>query len=309
MAKLNWDKLNKQKEALEERMSRGGGGGTKWWKPKNGPNRIRILPGWADEGDFAGVFWREVAQHWNVSEDMKGPVLCPKETPGLEGNCPICAFCDELKADKTDAAAQKLRKDLRAKRAFFLNIVDVKDPRYTAEDVAEWKKERPDQDLSFAVGDLKIQTWACQPTIMDQIFSTMKTNELDITDVEEGKDLQITKFPNKDPMKTRYEVTIIIKSPPAPLKEEKLPNLEEIGQVRSYEELHKLLTEGVGGDFTADKALPSTTQRSTGGAKAAGKKTETKTDDDELPAGWGGAESDDDGEDLMAEMEAKLGDD
>src|SRR5687768_3387414 len=106
MAKLDWAKLNKQKEELEARMARGGGAGSiKWWKPVNGVNRIRILPGWTDEGEYAGQFWREVAQHWGVSEDVKGPILCPRETPGLNGSCPICAFVDELKNEKGDAQA------------------------------------------------------------------------------------------------------------------------------------------------------------------------------------------------------------
>jgi len=312
MAKLDWSKVNKQKEELEARLDRGnGGGGIKWWKPVNGVNRIRILPGWADEGEFAGQFWREVAQHWNVGEDVKGPVLCPRETPGLSGSCPICAFCDELKNEKGDANAQQLRKDLRAKRAFFLNIIDVKNPRYTAEDIAEWKKARPDQDVPFEIGDMKIQTWACQQTIFDQILAVMKTNELDITDLEEGKDLQITKFPNKDPMKTRYEVVLIIKSAAVPLSpEDKLPDLSMIGQEKSYDELKKLLSDGVGGDYAADrKALPSSTKKTAGAKSGAKPAPAADPEDDKLPAGWGGAEKEDDAEDLMADMESAMGDD
>lgn len=311
-AKLDWSKLNKQKEELEARMARsGGGGGIKWWKPVNGPNRIRILPGWTDEGAYAGQFWREVGQHWNVNEDVKGPILCPRDTPGLEGSCPICAFCDELKNEKADAQAQTLRKNLRAKRAFFLNIVDVKNPRYTAEDVAEWKKNRPDQEVPFEIGAMKIQTWACQPTIMDQIFAVMKTNELDITDLEEGKDIQITKFPNKDPMKTRYEVVLIIKSAAVALgTADKLPDLSLVGQERPYDELKKLLSDGVGGDYTADrKALPATAGKKTSTTTKAGSKTAPKAEeeDEKLPAGWGGAEKEDDAEDLMADMENAMG--
>lgn len=310
---LDWNKVLKQKEELESRLARGnGGGGVKWWKPANGENRIRILPGWADEGDFAGQFWREVYQHWNVNpEEQKGPLLCPKHTPGVEGACPICEFVEELKADKSDAAAQKLYKDLRAKGAFLLNIIDLKSPEYTAEDVAEWKKARPEQDVPFEVGDLKIQTWACQTTTMDQIFATMKTNELDITDLEEGKNLAINKFPNKDPRKTRYEVSIIIKSKPVVLPEgTKIPDLSMVNVQKSYDDMRKLLTDGVGGDFTAGAKQLTSGSKTKASGKAGGAKASSKKDEeDELPKGWGGSENDDDAESLMSDMEAALGDD
>lgn len=290
-------KVLAQKAELEKRMQRGTGVGAKWWKPQNGENKVRILPPWANEGEFEGQFWREVAQHWNVSDEIKGPVLCPKQTPGIHEECPICEFVEELKARKGDAAAQELRKKLRAKVAFFLNIIDRKDPVYTAADVAEWKKDRPDNDVPFEVGQPKIQTWACQPTIFDQVLAAVQVNEMDVTDLTEGNDFVVKKHPNKDPLLTRYEVQMIAKPSKSGISAEvKLTDLSLIGKKSTYEELSKLLASGEAGDFaaSANKRL---------GSGSRGKKSE----DDELPEGYLSKDADGDGDDLLDEMNKALG--
>lgn len=302
---LNMTKVLAQKAALEERMTRGsGGGGIKWWKPANGTNQVRILPPWTNEGEFEGQFWREVSQHWNVSEDLKGPTLCPKLTPGIHEDCPICEFVDELKARKNDAAAQDLRKKMRAKVAFFLNIIDRKDPTYSAADVAEWKKERPDSEVPFVVGAPKIQTWACQPTIFDQILAAVQVNEIDVTDLEEGKDFQIKKHPNKDPMLTRYEVQMLVKNIVAGLPPEtKLPDLAIIGKKSTYEELSKLLASGEGGDYAA-----GTSNKRLGAGKGYRDSTPKDADDDKLPDGYLSNDTVGDGDELLDEMTKALAD-
>ena len=144
---LDWDKLNKQKDSLDEFLSKGGGGvGRSWWKPEHGDNRIRIMPGWTTEGDYAGQFWREVAQHWGLSDDHKGPVICPKKTPLMDGECPVCDLVIALKSDKTNTDALEAAKYIRAKIAYFLNVVNLDDPEYTAKDVAEYKQSRRSEE-------------------------------------------------------------------------------------------------------------------------------------------------------------------
>ncbi len=255
MTGLDWEKLNQQKSRLDSKLSKSGGGTrAKFWKPEDGENRIRIMTGWTAEGIFAGQFWREVGQHWNVAEDQKGPVLCPKNTPHLSGPCPICQFVEELKKDKGDVRAQEASRDLRAKTAFLLNVVDRKDATYTAKDVAEFKKSRPDGDVPFEVGDVKVQVYACPPTVFNQVLSTIQVNGIDVTDPEKGHDVIIRK--SGKGLKTRYETNIVIKSPAAP-EVDSLPDLGEVGFDMTEEDLLDLLSGGVGSEFS--KLLPATT--------------------------------------------------
>ena len=124
------DIVAQQKQKNDEHLNRSGGrASARFWRPENGDNHIRVMPQWKD--DLDGQFWREVHQHWNVSEDQKGPVLCPKETPDLEGDCPICDLVQALRREaKSNPQAKQLANELRAKKTFFLNVVVDKDPVY-----------------------------------------------------------------------------------------------------------------------------------------------------------------------------------
>lgn len=260
---LDLAKLRKAQAEVQARTTRGGPG-MKFWRPQDGVNRIRILPPWTEEGEFAGSFWREVWQHWNVTEES-GPILCPKKTPGAEDNdCPICDFVDMLKNQKSDVKAQELAKDLRAKVAYLMSIVDLADSVYTAKDVADWKKERPEKEAPFEVGDPKVQVYAATTTIYEQVASIILTNEMDITNREEGHNIILTKHGNKNKMLTRYTVQPDLKKTKAPLPPEfTLPDLSSIGRFQPMDEMTKLLSEGPGGAFKA--ALPAST--SSGGGK------------------------------------------
>ena len=261
------DKIREAKKRTEEQLSRGGGGArAKFWRPEAGDNKIRIMPTWADDGDFAEQFWREVAQHWQVNEDQRGPILCPRNTPYLEGDCPICEFVDELKKDKTNVEAQKLAKDLRAKRAYLLNVVVLKDPVYTAADVAEFKQANPDRDCPFEPGSPKVQIYACPTSIFDQILGLCSSSGQDMTDIAEGRDLTIKKIPNKDVFKTRYEIYPDFEKRDLDCTREELnlPDLSQTGFQMPYEKMLDLLHEGKGGSFIgalpeggATKALPT----------------------------------------------------
>lgn len=289
---IDYDKLRKAQAEAQSRMARGGSAPSmKYWKPADGENRVRIMPPWTSEGPNADVFWREVHQHWNVNEG-EGPILCPKKTPDLgEADCPICEFVDTLRAKKTDVEAQQLAKDLRAKVAYLMSIVDLKDPVYTAKDLADWKKDRPDNEPPFAVGDPKVQLYAAGSSIYEQIANIVLANQLDITDREAGHNIIITKVPNKDKLKTRYTISPDLKKTKAPIPPDyKLPNLDKLGKVLSYDELNKKLADGAGASFSA--ALPATTSN---------KKYE---DADDVNPDWGIGSVEDD--DLAAEMRAHL---
>jgi hypothetical protein len=204
---MDIEKLKKQAAELQARMARGGGGPKlDFWKAKEGANRIRILPAWTSDGPHAGDFYREVFQHWKLSE--KGPVMCTKHTPHLfnadgtpvDKDCPICTLVEELRADKTNVKAQQLVRDIRAKSAFLMSIVDMEDKSYTAKDVANWKKENPEKDVPFEAGDVKVQCFAASSTIAESIINIIIANGMDITNLTEGHNVVITKVGNPDPI-------------------------------------------------------------------------------------------------------------
>lgn len=245
------DKVRQAKARTEEKLSRGGGSGAQFWRPANGENRIRIMPSWTDEGE---EFWREVSQHWNLAEDQKGPVLCPKNTPDMDGACPVCELVEELRQDKSNLEAQALVKDIRAKTTYLLNIVDMKDPVYTANDVAEHKKNNPDRECPFEPGEAKVQIYACPTTIFDNILGIISSSGKDITHLGTGRNLIITKFPNKDRFKTRYTCQPELDPTEAQVAPgTKFPELDKVGYAMEYEALLELLNKGVG----ASLALPA----------------------------------------------------
>lgn len=259
---LDMNKLQAQKDLLTQELSRGSSKSALFWRPADGPNVIRILPGWTDEEPYKGSFWREVAQHWNFYPDQKGPILCTKYTKDLDGACPVCEFVDALKQDKNNVKAQLLVKDIRAKTTYFLNIIDMEDPVYNAKDVAEYKKARPDKEVPFKAGSSKIQVYACTKTIFNQILNFIMQGKHDITDLNEGNEITIDKR-GSGVTGTKYTVTPAFKGGPAELTEDaEFVALDQVGYTMPYEELLNTLSNGVGGDFV--DALPSGAKHSLG---------------------------------------------
>lgn len=270
---LDMSKLQQQKAKLEQELSRGSGRSAKFWRPKPGNNVIRIMPSWTTEEPYAGQFWREVSQHWGVSEDQKGPILCPFTTPGIDGECPICAFVEELKKDKMNTASGALVKEIRAKKAFLVNVVDDADPVYNAQDVAEYTQKRPDSDVPFEAGDPKIQVYACPKTIFDQILTIIMDNDQDITDLAKGNDITINK--SGAGLTTRYTVTPKMKPSESDVgADADFPALDRVGYIMDFDAMLSLLTEGKGGDHAA--LLPGGSSPSLG----AGDEEEVSSADD-----------------------------
>ncbi len=297
---INMDKLLAARRALEEKKAQSGDfQSVKFLKLNAGANLLRICPPWTNEGQFAGDFYREVAQHWNYDEEQKAPLLCPNKTPDIKEACPICEFIDELRADKTNVEAQQLAKDLRAKTTWFLNVVNVKDPVYTAADVAEAKQAKPDAEPSFKAGDLKVQVFAPGPTIFNGILNVIIENKLDITNPETGHNITITK--SGKGLNTDYSVTPQI----APSKLEgfdhntKLNDLGVVGFRQDYTELLAKLTAGKGGEFKGTTKAMTAPK----GAKAALKAPVEEEDD--LPESWNGIEQAED-EDMAAALEREM---
>lgn len=243
------DKVNEQKKRTEEQLSRGGNrSSAKFWRPELGNNKIRVMPQWDVSCD--DTFWREVAQHWNVSADQKGPVLCPKETPDLEGDCAICELVQSLRQDKSNAEAQKLAKEFRAKKTYFLNIVAEGDPVYTAADVADFKQSRPDTDVPFSVGDPKVQIYACPLTIFDNLLGIIHSSGKDITDLHDGRGIRINK--SGQGIKTRYEVYPDLDASDTGFSDDiELPALDKVGFTLDRDGMLSLLDGGRASDYVS----------------------------------------------------------
>lgn len=273
-----------------------------WWRPEAGTNRIRILPPWTDEGFHAGAFWREVAQHWQVSPELKGPVVCPRNTPGVEDDdCPICDLVDQLRGMKNDPGALELANNLRAKKNYLLNVLNLDDPEYTARDVANFKKERPDAEVPFAAGDPKIQVYAAGITVFQQILAIIDENDKNITDLKEGHDIKIEKTGKG--FNTKYTLTIILKSSPVENVDEntELTDLSKVGMMLTAQEAMQRLTENTeASQYATDRALPS--GDSAGGLPEGVSRGVKKADDDDLPESYTGGG----GGDLEDELAAAL---
>jgi hypothetical protein len=243
------DKVKEQKTRTEEQLSRGGArSSAKFWRPELGNNKVRVMPQWDVSCDEQ--FWREVAQHWNVSADQRGPVLCPKETPDLDGDCAICELVQSLRQDKANTEAQKLAKEFRAKKTYFLNIVAEGDPVYTAADVAEFKQSRPDTDVPFSVGDPKVQIYACPLTIFDNLLGIIHSSGKDITDLHEGRGIRISK--SGAGIKTRYEVYPDLDASDTGFSDTiELPALDKVGFTLDRAGMLTLLDGGRAADYAS----------------------------------------------------------
>jgi len=237
---LDLNKLNKTAKTVESMLSKGGNRPfNNFWKPKPNKNQVRVMPEWDAEGEFAGQFWREVHQHWNINE--KGPVLCPKKTPGLEGECPICELIEEMRESR-DPAAKAAIKDIRAKVAFMVNVQDLADKVQTSKDVAKFAESNPDKDVPFKAGDAKIQIYAAPTTVFNGIISAITDGENDVTDLLSGNNLTVTKIGTG--LTTTYTVSPVIKPSAADVPEDtELPNLENVGVVLPYDKMKSLLAE------------------------------------------------------------------
>ncbi len=292
------------KLVVEAALARTSGSGAKFWNPANGKNRIRILPPWTDEGPHKGDAWREVHQHWRVNDDHKGPILCPAKTPGMGGECPICAYVDVLKSQTSDPVAMQMASDIRAKRSYLMQLIDYANPAYTAGDVADYTKANPGKDVPFESGEPKIQVYSAPISVMDGVMNAIVENELDITHLTKGKDLVLDKQYNKsNPMLTKYAVTLLVKEQVAPITaaefEQKKVKIDQVGRVYDTAKLRELLATGVG----ADAELPALNASNKGVTNNKLFISDNLADDDDLSLVLPADEGMDN---LQAEMQAAL---
>jgi hypothetical protein len=91
---------------------------TNYWRPDNGPNKIRVLPGWPCETPIQPFV--PLYQHFLGGEEKKS-YTCPA-TPGINRTCPICKVSRNLKKQSSEVE-QQMGKDIGARQSFLWNIL------------------------------------------------------------------------------------------------------------------------------------------------------------------------------------------
>lgn len=199
---VNLDKVKQKQQEIEIQQNRQSN--FRFWTPKSGSNKIRLLPPWSSNGPNADQFEREVSMHFNIGPN-ESFFICPRQTPKLPnpGDCPICDYVDSLRKSK-DPSDMELASVIMAKRKYYSNIIDCDDPVYKQSDVDEWKanSKDPSRECPFKIGDTKIQIFSYGPQIYTQLINLFAELHMDLTDVEKGHDI-IIKRDGKD-RNTRY---------------------------------------------------------------------------------------------------------
>jgi len=195
--------INQKQQELEAAAAARGVGGFRFWNPEAGKSKLRLMPPWAE-----GVrsFERATMTHWSV-----GPDGLMFTCPGA--GCPICEYVQKLRATGDPADAEKAN-EMAAKKRYLSNIVDLNDPVYTGKDVEEWQAAKQQSGgtdaCPFEVGQTKVQVFGYGAMIYTQLMNIFAQLQQDITDIEHGYDLLLTKVGQK--MNTKYT---IIPAPPA----------------------------------------------------------------------------------------------
>jgi hypothetical protein len=244
--KTNMDKA-KQKAAEEAaRAAQSNFGPMPFWKPKTGKNKVRIMPPWTEEGHNGYQWYRETWTHWNVGpedEDRKTSVVCPIKTPpGEISACPLCAYVDQLR-ESGDPANMEEAKALKAKMRIYTNIIDLKDPTWSEDDIEQLLADGTPEDKCPEAGDPKIQVFAFGSMIFKDLLDYY-TDDVDLVDLDEGYDVNITK--EGKGVNTKYRVRTAPKPSKAPVPDDdpKVHNLDVLQPLKTPEQIEAIM-EGV----------------------------------------------------------------
>jgi hypothetical protein len=302
--KVNVNKVEKSvQDAAIKQASFRDGPSLKWYKMASDKATLRIMPPWTNEGPFEGQFWRVIHQHWNVTEEMKAPIICPKTTPYLGGDCVICDYVAKLR-ETNDPAALELAKDIRDKQAYLFTVVDVLDPEYTVKDVSEFKKKYPDKkEIPFSAGEPKLQVYAAPFGVFNSIINLYQTG-FDLVDLDAGHNIVLTKTAKGGKkMNVQYNVMPI----PKPSKsnvpsDHPLIDLTKAGVVLTEEKMLAYLETGVGAEGMLDCLPTSNTKSLPAGNTSKSPKVDDNEDDDNEELAY------DDSRSLEEDMLSELGD-
>ena len=106
--------LAKMRAKLQESESGGKKSDNAFWRPTEGDQEIRLVP--TEDGDPFKVFHF----HYNLGDNVRGGVLCPKRQFG--DACPVCEFASQLWQEGTDES-KKMAKSLFVRQRFFSPVI------------------------------------------------------------------------------------------------------------------------------------------------------------------------------------------
>lgn len=198
------------------RVFEGIGDGGKWWKPKVGENRIRILPSNREDGAIAV----KSILHYGFKiggENRAFPCMSTLKQP-----CPVCKLISRLDTDN-DPDTKDLLKSISPRQSFLMNILDQK-----ADD-----------------GVIKIYSAGVQ--VAREVYALLNDEDYgDITDPTTGRDLKITR--TGEGFTTKYSVRAAPKESEVEFNEDELHNLESerYREIPSYKKYIKYMIEAFG---------------------------------------------------------------
>jgi pyruvate/2-oxoglutarate dehydrogenase complex dihydrolipoamide acyltransferase (E2) component len=227
--------INQRQAELAQQQAARAAGGVPYWSPADGTSKIRLLGPWADN---VKSFEREVMMHYGVGENEQA-FSCPG--PG----CPICAHVEALRATNDPSDVESANRMSKKKR-YYSNIVDLNDPVWTQKDYQEFKQGSTQEEPSWKIGQTKVQVFGYGAMIFGQLINMFAQLGMDLTDLNNGYDLLITRTGVK--LSTKY--TIIPAPPARPLNVQgalHLTNLDVTNLPRKHEDMVAALATSPGG--------------------------------------------------------------
>jgi len=145
---------------LQDSESGGKKSDNAFWRPTEGDQEIRLVP--TEDGDPFKVFHF----HYNLGDDVRGGVLCPKRQFG--DACPVCEFASQLWKEGTDES-KKMAKSLFVRQRFFTPVI-----------------VRGEEEAG-------VRIWGYGKTIYEALLGYVLNPDYgDITEVQSGVDFTLT---------------------------------------------------------------------------------------------------------------------
>jgi len=152
--------LAKMRAKLQDSESGGKKSDNAFWRPTEGDQEIRLVP--TEDGDPFKVFHF----HYNLGDDVRGGVLCPKRQFG--DACPVCEFASQLWKEGTDES-KKMAKSLFVRQRFFTPVI-----------------VRGEEEAG-------VRIWGYGKTIYEALLGYVLNPDYgDITEVQSGVDFTLT---------------------------------------------------------------------------------------------------------------------
>ena len=201
---------------------------SKWWKPQDGEQVIRILP--TSDGDPFKQFWL----HYNLV-GQTGGVLCPKRNFGDDN--PVLNFATKLYKEGTPESI-KMAKDLFPKQRFFSPVI-----------------VRGEEDQG-------VRIWGYSKTVYKELLKLVFNPDYgDITDTETGTDLVLTYGKAQGMMFPQTSLTPKRKDSPLctdgdeQCKEllEQIPDFSTLHERKTTAEMKSILERHIAGDAGPDQ--------------------------------------------------------